>query len=139
MFYKILLVDDSATIRTLVRSAIEKKTNWQVCGEAVNGRDAIDKVRNLNPHLVILDLQMPEMNGLDAAQQITQIAPNIPLLMFTMHKTDELIRIAQAVGIRDVFSKSNGLPDTLISAMKNILESESLAKPAHLGNEKPAA
>jgi DNA-binding NarL/FixJ family response regulator len=133
------VVDDSPIIRTLVRSAIEKKTNWQVCGEAVNGRDAIDKVRDLDPHLVILDLQMPEMNGLDAAQQIALIAPHIPLLMFTMHKTDELIRIAHAVGIRHVFSKSDGLPDTLISAMKNILESESLAKSAHLGNEKPAA
>ena len=138
MTYKILLVDDSPMIRALVRSAIERKTDWQVCGEAVNGLDAIDKVRDLNPNLVILDLQMPEMNGLEAAQQITGIAPNIPLLMFTVHKTDELLRIAQSAGIRDVFSKSSGLTDSLLSAMNTILESGSLAKPPHLV-EKPAA
>ena len=124
MSHKILLVDDSPLVRSLIRTAIEQKTIWQVCGEAENGKEAVDKVRELSPDVVILDMQMPVMNGLEAAEQITKIAPATPLLMFTMHTSDELIRIAQSVGIRDVLSKSKGMPDNLISAVQRALESK---------------
>lgn len=127
MSYKILLVDDSPMVRSLIRSVIQQKTSWQVCGEAENGKEAVDKVRELNPDVVILDFQMPVMNGLQAAEQIARIAPSTPLLMFTMYTSGELIRIAQATGIRDVLSKHTGMPTNLISAIQRVLESKNPA------------
>jgi len=75
MSFKILIVDDSSSIRNLLRFFIEHNTDWQVCGEAENGQVAVEKVRELKPHAVILDLSMPVMNGLEAAREITRIAP----------------------------------------------------------------
>jgi len=83
MPFKILIVDDSSSIRSLLRFFIEHNTDWQVCGEAENGQVAVEKVRELKPHAVILDLSMPVMNGLEAAREITRIAPNVQMVMFT--------------------------------------------------------
>lgn len=121
MAYRILLADDSPMIRHLICSFIEKKTNWLVCGEAENGKEAIEKVKELKPDVVILDLSMPVMNGLEAARNIAQIAPTIPLLMFTMHSNEQLVEVAQAAGIKDVISKTSGAPENIISAIRNIL------------------
>ncbi len=118
MSHKILLVDDSPIVRSVIRSAIEQNTQWHVCGEAENGKDAVDKVKGLSPDIVILDLQMPVMNGLEAARVIAQIGPNVGLLMFTMHNSGELLRLAQAAGITDVVSKAAGTPGNLISAIE---------------------
>ena len=96
----------------------------QVCGEAENGENAVARVKELIPDLVILDLQMPVMNGLDAARRIAQIAPQLPMLMFTMYSSEYLVTEARAAGIKDVFSKSTGIPDGLISAIQEILGSE---------------
>jgi chemotaxis response regulator CheB len=79
MAYKSLVVDDSPVIRSLIRFCIEQRTNWQVCGEAENGEVVVGKVAELNPDVVILDLQMPVMNGLDAGREIGRKAPNIPI------------------------------------------------------------
>jgi YesN/AraC family two-component response regulator len=80
--YTILLVDDSPMIRRLLRFLIEHNTDWHVCGEAENGKAAVEQVEQLHPDLVILDFQMPVMNGLEAAQQISQLAPNTAMVMF---------------------------------------------------------
>ena len=121
---KILIVDDSPVIRKAIRSSIEWTTDWQVCGEAEDGKDAIQKFKDLSPNIVILDLQMPVMNGLDAGREIARIAPNAILVMFTMHCSEELVSLAHAVGIREVVSKSESSPDHLISAMRVALASE---------------
>ncbi len=71
----VLIVDDSPVIRHALRSCIEQTTAWQVCGEAENGKIAVEKVKTLHPDVVILDLQMPVMDGLEAAGQIYQLAP----------------------------------------------------------------
>lgn len=126
MAHTVLIADDSPLIRSAIRSTIEQKTDWRVCGEAQNGKDAIQKVRELNPDIVILDVQMPVMNGLDAGREIARIAPNTPMLMFTMHRSEELVRIAQVAGIKNVLSKSTGPPDELISTIKDIFGSRSL-------------
>jgi two-component system, chemotaxis family, chemotaxis protein CheY len=75
-----------------------------VCGEAENGVVAIEKVRELNPDLVILDFAMPIMNGLDAARHITHIAPKLPMVLFTLHASVQLYKEALAAGIKDVLS-----------------------------------
>lgn len=121
MASKILIVDDSRAIRHLIRSSIETHTNWVICGEAENGKIAVALVEELRPHLVILDLSMPVMNGLDAAREISRIAPSMPMIMFTMHGVDALRRDAQRVGIEHVFSKENGFGDDVLEAMREML------------------
>ena len=123
MVHRILIVDDSAAIRQCLRSSIERQKDLQVCGEAENGENAVARVKELIPDLVILDLQMPVMNGLDAARRIAQIAPQLPMLMFTMYSSEYLVTEARAAGIKDVFSKSSGIPDGLITAIQEILGS----------------
>lgn len=121
MKHKILLVDDSSAVRLVIRSYIESETDWWICGEAQDGKEAVEKVKELNPDAVILDFQMPVMNGLEAAKQISKIAPAILLLMFTMHKSMALDKIAREAGIKDVISKSGGVPGEIISAIQTRL------------------
>jgi DNA-binding NarL/FixJ family response regulator len=116
----ILIVDDSSFIRLLVRRCIEANTDWKVCGEAENGKIGIEKVIQLHPDIVILDLQMPVMDGLEAARQITQFAPNTVLLMFTMHKSEQLVEAAKAAGIRDVVSKSDSVAEHLLASLRTM-------------------
>jgi DNA-binding NarL/FixJ family response regulator len=111
----ILIVDDSARIRSLIRSCIEQNSELKICGEAENGRVAIEKVRALNPDVVILDWLMPIMSGLEAAREITHLAPKTAMVMLTLHRSSELVKAAAAVGIHHVFSKSESLPDLIAS------------------------
>ena len=115
MSYSILIVDDSALIRRLLRTCIEQNTDWQICGEAENGRIAVEKVEELHPDVVILDFQMPVMNGLEAARQITSVAPKTAMVMFTMHISKQLMQDARAAGVKDVVSKSDGVAELLVA------------------------
>jgi DNA-binding NarL/FixJ family response regulator len=117
--YSILIVDDSAVIRHSLRSCLEQHPDWRVCGEAEDGRAAVEKVKELHPDGVILDLQMPVMDGLAAARQITVIAPKTAIVMFTMHSDGQLLKAARAVGIQDVVSKSEGVADHLLVSLRN--------------------
>ena len=120
MKHTILIVDDSALIRRSLRSFIEKRSDWGICGEAENGQVAVEKVQQMHPEVVILDLQMPVMNGLEAARQINQLAPETAMLMFTMHNSDELQIAARTAGIRQVLSKSDAASDQLMNSLKNV-------------------
>lgn len=120
MIYNILIVDDSSMIRSSLRSWLAANSNCKVCGEAENGKEAVEKVGALHPDIVILDMQMPVMNGLDAARLISQLAPRTAMLMFTMHPSNELLKAARAAGIRDVVSKVDPLSDHLSSALRRI-------------------
>ena len=82
-----------------------------------DGKIAVEKIKELHPDVVILDLQMPEMNGL--ARQITAVAPETAMVMFTMHSDGQLLKAARAAGIKDVVSKSEGIPDHLLSSLRN--------------------
>jgi two-component system chemotaxis response regulator CheY len=124
MSIRILLVDDSASIRNLLRFFIEHNTDWEICGEAENGQVAVEKVVKLKPQAVILDLSMPVMNGLDAAREIARIDSKVQMVMFTMHVSDELRKDAEAVGIKDVISKSDRIGDRLIGSLRSICARE---------------
>lgn len=120
MSLKILIADDSSSIRHVLRFFIEHNTDWQVCGEAENGQIAVKKVTELRPHAVILDLSMPVMNGLEAAREITRIAPNVEMVMFTMHTSEQLQKDAREAGIKDVISKSDTIGDHLLASLRSI-------------------
>ncbi|HEY0702130.1 MAG TPA: response regulator transcription factor, partial [Candidatus Acidoferrales bacterium] len=80
----VLIVDDNIQLRRVIRVQLEA-AGLEVCGEAVDGFEAIDKARELKPDLIILDLSMPRMNGLEAARELTRILPTVPILLYTMH------------------------------------------------------
>ncbi len=120
MSHRILIVDDSAPIRNAVRACIELNTDWEVCGEAENGKVAIEKVRRLHPDVVILDWQMPIMNGLEAAREITRIDPSATLLMLTLHDSRRLTEDAHDAGIKDVLSKWDRVAEHLISSLNRV-------------------
>lgn len=122
MSHKILIVDDNADIRLLVRQCIEAHTAWNICGEAQNGKIAVERVVALNPDVVILDFQMPVMDGLAAAREISQLAPNTTMLMFTAHKSEQLVQAAKAAGITDVLSKVDGVTEHLLASLRGIAD-----------------
>jgi DNA-binding NarL/FixJ family response regulator len=119
---QILIVDDSRALRSSIRTCIEQDTDWKVCGEAENGQVAIEKVMELQPDLVVLDLAMPVMNGLDAAREITNIAPKLAMVLFTIYVSGGLETEAKAVGIGDVVSKAEGGTEQLLASMRSLLE-----------------
>jgi two-component system, NarL family, response regulator NreC len=114
----VLIVDDNALLRSLLRTCIEKDPEWKVCGDAENGKEAVRKVAELKPDVVILDLQMPVMNGLEAARQIHAATPETAMLMFTIHNSPQLVEEAHAAGIREVISKTEHLAERLLPALR---------------------
>jgi two-component system, NarL family, response regulator NreC len=118
--YSILIADDNALIRHFLRFCIEQDGNWEVCGEAENGKIAVERVKELHPDIVILDFQMPVMDGLEAARQISRLAPNTAMLMFTMYHCEQLVKEAQAAGIKEVLSKSDGAAVHLLASLNDL-------------------
>jgi DNA-binding NarL/FixJ family response regulator len=104
-------------IRRLLRTWFEQHGEWLVCGEAENGKIAVERVQELHPDMVLLDLQMPVMNGIEAASQIRLIAPKTGMVMFTMHSSEQLLSLARAVGVSDVISKVDLKPSHLLEAL----------------------
>jgi DNA-binding NarL/FixJ family response regulator len=103
---RILIVDDSTLIRRALRACLEGGHQWTVCGEAADGRSALELARELNPDLIVLDLSMPGMSGFQLARELKHINPTLPLLMFTGFKTPQLEKEALACGCNAVVSKS---------------------------------
>lgn len=120
MSHTILLVDDSELIRHALRMCIEENSDWEVCGEAENGEVAVEKVKDLHPDVVILDLQMPVMDGLEAARQISHVAPHTAMMMFTAYESEPLSEDAHDAGIKDVFSKSDRVADHLLASLEDL-------------------
>jgi DNA-binding NarL/FixJ family response regulator len=105
----VLIVDDHEAIRRGLRSLFRRHPEFAVIGEAVDGIEAIQKAQELSPDLVILDLAMPEMNGLEAAAALKYILPDVPLFLLTAHYSRELELAASASGVCAVFSKHDCL------------------------------
>jgi DNA-binding NarL/FixJ family response regulator len=104
----ILVVDDSETCRKVTRLFLESQLGLDVCGEAVDGVDAVEKARTLKPDLVVLDLAMPRMNGVEAASELRAMMPRVPIVLFTMY--DDAVGRASALsaGANLVVSKPSG-------------------------------
>jgi two-component system, NarL family, nitrate/nitrite response regulator NarL len=104
---RILVVDDSELMRRCLRKLLEQEEQWKVCSEAANGVEAIEQAQQSAPDVIVLDFQMPEMNGLDAAREIQRRSPNIPILMVTLHMSPQLEHQARKVGIRGACDKND--------------------------------
>jgi CheY-like chemotaxis protein len=115
----ILLVDDNAVIRRMLRAAFEQP-GWEVCGEAVNGQDAIDKAQDLKPDLIVLDLSMPVMNGLEAAPVLRHMMPTVPIILFTLYHSAVLEQRASSAGVTTVISKADSV-NTLVHQADDLL------------------
>jgi DNA-binding NarL/FixJ family response regulator len=121
MHSKIAIVDDSPAIRRAVRQCIESKTDWQVCGEAEDGDEAVALVRHVRPDVVVLDLSMPKMNGLEAARKITGVAPQTGIVLFTAHANEQLQKEAENIGILEVVSKDEShVVEHLLAVLKEM-------------------
>jgi len=118
--FRILIVDDSKIMRRTLRVALDNHSEWQVCGEASNGLEAIESAATLKPDLIILDLAMPVMDGLQAAREISSAAPLLPILMHTNHGSEGVEIEAKKNGVRQVLRKG-GSVNELLEAMATLL------------------
>jgi DNA-binding NarL/FixJ family response regulator len=115
MAVRILLVDDHPIVRQGLRTLLEARPGWEVVGEASDGREALDKVESLNPDVVVLDVTMPRMNGLEACRLIQQKGRNsgLEVLFVTQHDSPQMMREALDAGARGYVVKSNAARDLL--------------------------
>jgi DNA-binding NarL/FixJ family response regulator len=117
---RILIADDHSIVRRRLKALLEGRAGWQVCGEATNGLEAVQKSAALKPDLIILDLAMPLMNGLEAAREISSASPGVPILMYTNYAFASLTAEARQNGIRQVVAKGDSL-NQLLSAVEALL------------------
>ena len=117
MSLRILIVDDSETTRRILRAIVQSR-EWTVCGEAETGRAGIEKFQDLRPDLVLIDLAMPDMNGLAVASNIAAFDPNVPLILFTVLDMPALIEPARKAGITEVVSKAQ--PWDLVTTIERV-------------------
>jgi CheY-like chemotaxis protein len=120
MISTILIVDDYPAVRRVLRGLLENRLCSVVCIEATNGFDAITKAKMSCPDLIILDLSMPKMNGLEAATILRKTMPQVPLFLLTFHESREVDSQAASVGIRAVFSKCSGI-NALVEQASDLL------------------
>jgi DNA-binding NarL/FixJ family response regulator len=118
---RILIADDHDVARRGIRSLLEAHPGWEICGEAKDGREAVEFANRARPDLVLLDIGMPGLNGLDAARQIHAACPDIRILILTMHDTEQLVREVLAVGARGYLLKSDSGRDLVaaVEALQN--------------------
>jgi DNA-binding NarL/FixJ family response regulator len=116
---RIFVADDHEVVRQGLRSLLEKEPGWTVCGEAANGREAVEQVRTLKPDVVVMDLSMPQLNGLEATRQIMREAPKTSVLMLSANESEELVREVLAAGARGFVLKSDAGKD-LVAALAGL-------------------
>lgn len=119
---RILVADDNAAVRHYLRGLLELKTTWRVCGEVPTGGEALQRVKEDPPDVILLDFQMPDVNGIDVARQINRLFPEIPILMVTIHLSKQLAEEARRVGIRGVCLKSD--VGSIVEAVDTLLNEQ---------------
>jgi DNA-binding NarL/FixJ family response regulator len=116
---RILVADDHHVVRAGLRALLESKNGWQVCGEASNGREAVEKAGKLKPHVAVLDIAMPLLNGVEATRQIRKLSPNTEVLILTMHDSETLVQEVMLAGALGYVLKDDADRD-LISAVESL-------------------
>ena len=116
---RILVVDDHAVVRRGVRALLESQPGWEVAAEATTGREAVELAKRLQPDIVVMDLSLPELNGLDATRLILKESPRTEVLVLTMHHSEELARNVLQAGARGYILKSDA-DESLIAAVDSL-------------------
>jgi two-component system response regulator NreC len=118
---RVLLADDHQVMRRGLRAVIETMEGWEVCAEVQTGRDAVLQAERLRPEIAVLDMTMPELNGLEATRQIRKVSPQTEVLIFTGHETEELVHQVFEAGARSYILKTDG-KDQLEAALRALAE-----------------
>jgi DNA-binding NarL/FixJ family response regulator len=116
---RILIADDHEVMRLGIRNLLGSRSNWSICAEAANGQEAVDKALQCHPDIIIMDITMPTMNGLEAASRISALRPGIPVILFSLHLSEEL-RSNFESGIRGAVCKGDAARD-LVQAVEKVL------------------
>jgi DNA-binding NarL/FixJ family response regulator len=111
---RILVVDDQEAMRRGVEALLKTRAGWEICGEASTGREAVAKAKHLKPHVVLMEIDLPELNGIDATRRILRALPKTEVLIYTTHTSEQILREALAAGARGYLLKSD--PGTLLVA-----------------------
>jgi len=125
---RILVADDQELVRKRVCATLTSRSDFEVCAEATNGKEAVEKVKQLNPDLVILDITMPLMNGLEAARVIHSFAPCTPVLILSIHKSNQLVDEARKIGASGYVTKEDAV-QKLVQAADVVLHNETFFPP----------
>ncbi len=129
---RILVVDDNPAVRHYLRSLLEQQSTWTVCDEARTGGEALQRVKKNPPDMILLDFQMPDLNGLDVAKQISDLFPEIPILMVTIHLSKQLADAARKAGVRGACAKSD--VGSIVEAVDALLNAGTYFPRFPLGN-----
>jgi DNA-binding NarL/FixJ family response regulator len=113
MTIRIVIVDDHPIVRQGLRTLLERQSDWQVVGEAADGIEALDKAHSLQPDVMVLDITMPRMHGLEVCRLLRQRTPGLEILFVTQHDSPHMMRAALDAGARGYVVKSNVARDLL--------------------------
>jgi DNA-binding NarL/FixJ family response regulator len=116
MLKSVLIVDDNRCVRQALGEEFRRQADFEICGEAENGKEAIEKAQQLRPELIVLDLSMPVMNGLEAARILKQLMPNVTVIMFSDYSNVFSKQEARSSGISALVSKSEHVSDLIVTA-----------------------
>ncbi len=125
---RILIADDHELVRRGVRGLLQAQRGWTVVGEAVTGREAVEKARTLKPDVVIIDISLPELDGLQATRQIREAAPNSKVVILTMHESDQMVRRVLDAGAIGYVLKSDQVAN-LVKAVNDVSEGKRFLTP----------
>ena len=117
---RILLADDHDVVRRGLKALLQERPDWEICGEALSGREAVDLARETRPEVAIVDLMMPDLNGLETTRQIRKVSERTQVLIFTMHQNESLIHDVLEAGARGYLLKSD-IERNIITAVETLL------------------
>jgi DNA-binding NarL/FixJ family response regulator len=117
---RVLIADDHEIVRQGIRTLVQSRQGFEVCGEASDGRQAVQMALSLRPNIVVIDIGMPQLNGLEATRQIVQSDPSIKVLVLTVHESEQIVRDVLTAGARGYLLKTDASRD-LISALEALI------------------